>query len=112
MRRFAKQVLLARGKSLFLRKKCASSTNFYVLLPGALNMDTRYQALIRRMESHAMIAHEDDQPTEKLRQAIARFAKGSVTAEERAELCLTLQKRPEWVPLLAEEVRLLRRDGG
>jgi hypothetical protein len=58
-----------------------------------------------------MITDESDQPPDKVQQIIVRFANGSATPEERAELCETLQERPEWVPRLADEVRSLRRGG-
>jgi hypothetical protein len=74
-------------------------------------MDRKYRALlgILKNESRAMIKHESNQPPDNVQKAIARFAKGSVTSDERAQLCQIFQERPEWVPLLADEVKSLRR---
>jgi hypothetical protein len=58
-----------------------------------------------------MITDESERPPEKVQRVIVRFAKGSATPEERAELCETLLERPEWVPRLADEVRFLRKGG-
>jgi hypothetical protein len=58
-----------------------------------------------------MITHDHEPPADKIQQTIARFARGSVTPDERAELCQTLQKRPEWIKRLADEVRSLRTGG-
>jgi hypothetical protein len=76
-------------------------------------MDRKYRALLKILnnESRAMIKHESDQPPANVQKAIARFARGSVTSEERAQLCEILQERPDWVPLLADEVKSLRRGG-
>jgi hypothetical protein len=76
-------------------------------------MDRKYRALLKilKNESRAMIKYESDQPPANVQKAIARFARGSVTAGERAKLCEILQERPDWVPLLADEVKSLRRGG-
>jgi hypothetical protein len=76
-------------------------------------MDRKYRALLKilKNESRAMIKDESDQPPDNVRKTIARFARGSVTSEERAQLCEVLQERPDWVPLLADEVKSLRRGG-
>jgi hypothetical protein len=76
-------------------------------------MDRKYQALLKilKNESRAMIKHETDQPPDSVQQTIARFARGSATSEERAQLCKILQQRPDWVSLLAVEVKSLRRGG-
>jgi hypothetical protein len=74
-------------------------------------MDRKHRALldILRNESRAMIKDESDQPADNVRKTIARFARGSVTFEERAQLCALLQERTDWVPLLADEVKSLRK---
>jgi hypothetical protein len=76
-------------------------------------MDRKHRALldILRNESRAMIKNESDLPPDHVRKTIARFARGSVTFEERAQLCEILQERPDWVPLLADEVKSVRRGG-
>jgi hypothetical protein len=76
-------------------------------------MDARYRALVEiwQNESNAMITHDHELPPERIQQTIARFARGSVTPQERAELCETLQERPEWITRLADEVRSLRTGG-
>jgi hypothetical protein len=76
-------------------------------------MDRKYRALLEilKNESRAMITHESEQPTDQVQKIIVRFARGSVTPEERAQLCETLQERPNWVRLLADEVKSLRRGG-
>jgi hypothetical protein len=74
-------------------------------------MDRKHRALldILRNESRTMIKDERDQPPDNVRKTIARFARGSVTFEERTQLCAILQERPDWVPLLADEVKSLRK---
>jgi hypothetical protein len=76
-------------------------------------MDRKNRAFLENLknESRAMITHESEPPSDKVQKIIVRFARGSVTSEERAQLCETLQKRPEWVRLLADEVKSLRRGG-
>ena len=46
-------------------------------------------------------------PTD-VRQKLARFASGELTETERNELVGLLQANPQWVPLLAREVKALR----
>lgn len=76
-------------------------------------MDRKHQSLldILRNESRAMIKDESNQPPDSVQKTIARFARGSVTFKERAQLCAILQERPDWVALLANEVKSLRRGG-
>jgi hypothetical protein len=59
----------------------------------------------------AMMKHKDNEPPDSVQKIIARFARGSVTSEERAQLCKVLQQRPDWVTLLADEIKSLRRGG-
>ncbi len=82
------------------------------ILTGPQNMDRKHQALLEilRNESRAMITAKSDQPPDNVQKTIARFAKGSVTFKERAQLCAILQERPDWVVLLAGEVKSLRRE--
>jgi hypothetical protein len=74
-------------------------------------MDRKHRALLNilRNESRAMIKDESDQPPDNVRKTIGRFARGSVTFDERAQLCAILRERPDWVPLLADEVKSLRK---
>lgn len=76
-------------------------------------MDRKERAFLEilKNESGAMITDESEPPSDKVQKIIVRFARGSVTAAERAQLCKTLRERPDWVRLLAEEVKLLRRGG-
>jgi hypothetical protein len=93
------------------KEKCANSANFFVVFVGPPNMDRKDRAFfeILKNESRAMITHESEPPSDEVQKIIVRFARGSVTAEERAHLCETLQERPDWVRLLADEVKSLRR---
>lgn len=76
-------------------------------------MDRKNRAFLEilKNESLAMITHESEQPSEQVQKVIVRFARGSATPDERAHLCQTLQERPGWVRLLADEVKSLRRGG-
>jgi hypothetical protein len=94
-------------------EKCANAANFFVLFVGPPNMDRKDRAFLKilKNESRAMITHESEPPSDKVQKIIVRFARGSVTPKERAEFCEILQKRPDWVRLLADEVKSLRRGG-
>jgi hypothetical protein len=96
-----------------LARKCAKSANFFVVFVETPNMDRKDRALLEilKNESGAMITDESEPPSDKVQKIIVRFARGSVTAEERTQLCETLQERPDWVRLLADEVKSLRRGG-
>jgi hypothetical protein len=83
------------------------------MLVGSPEMDRKKRASfeILKNELAAMITRESQRPSEKMQKIIVRFARGSATLEERAHLCETLQERPGWVRLLANEVKSLRRGG-
>lgn len=49
-----------------------------------------------------------EEPPEDIRQKLAQFAVGSLPEAERAELIELLQNNPQWVPLLAREVKARR----
>jgi hypothetical protein len=76
-------------------------------------MDRKNRAFLEilKNESPTMITHESEPPSEKVQKIIVRFARGLVTPEERAQLCKTLKERPDWIRLLADEVKSLRRGG-
>jgi hypothetical protein len=94
-------------------EKCANAANFFVLFVGPPNMDRKDRAFLEMLknQSRTMITHESEPPSDQVQKIIVRFARGSVTPEERAQLCETLQQRPDWVRLLAAEVKSLRRGG-
>jgi hypothetical protein len=76
-------------------------------------MDRKDRAFLEilKNQSRAMITTPSEPPSDQVQKLIVRFARGSVTREERVQLCETLQKRPDWVRLLAAEVKSLRRGG-
>jgi hypothetical protein len=76
-------------------------------------MDRKDRAFLEilKNQSRAMITPQSEPPSDQVKQIIVRFARGSVTREERVQLCETLQKRPDWIRLLADEVKSLRRGG-
>ena len=49
-----------------------------------------------------------EDPPEDVKQKIARFAAGALPEAERTDLINLLQAHPQWVPLLAREVKARR----
>jgi hypothetical protein len=113
VRRLGRAVFLIVSIAGDQKEKCANSANLFVVLVGLPNMDRKNRAFLEilKNESAAMITHKSERPSEKVQKIIVGFARGSATLEERAHLCETLQERPGWVRLLADEVKSLRRGG-
>lgn len=48
-------------------------------------------------------------PTPALAEQLARFSRGEVSPEERVALCELLRNQPEYLRVLADQVRSIRR---
>jgi hypothetical protein len=54
---------------------------------------------------------EGDPPDEQAREKIRSFALGKLAPPEREEFLALIEKHPSWTPILAAEVKALRRQG-
>lgn len=59
------------------------------------------------LETNDVVAHDsiNELPSESVKSALKRFAKGDIQDDERASLCLQLKENPTWVTYLADCVR-------
>lgn len=77
-----------------------------------MNNSETWKILEGILELHTpdVVAHNAscELPTDDMRLALKRFAKGEIDSNERAELCAQLKENPNWVTYLADCVRELR----
>jgi hypothetical protein len=74
-------------------------------------MIERFQILLKFLErcDAEVQGRELSEPTEEVKAKLQRFARGSVSEPEQADIFCLLDQHPEWIGWLAQEVKGLRR---
>jgi hypothetical protein len=65
---------------------------------------------LQRFEAE-FIGHKGEPPPIEIREKLRQLARGEISGPERAALVDLLAAHPEWIPSLADDVKLLRKRG-